>query len=227
MCLDFDGKDNPEHTPLSIKQLLAGISEICYATESVSGTGVYAILQTNNDSVSDHPQVVEFLEKIFDRVGLKVDKSCKDVSRLRFISHDPEPFINPSYEIFDAQGFLNRYKESKKFKPVIGLQTMIPKNTDSGKEWSYRDKVEYLLKKIEATRTDITKNYNNWVLIGMSLAHEFGHDGYNFFCRISQFNEGFDYGKCNEKYLELLKNGKRIKIGTFFEICKMNNITFK
>ena len=36
VCLDFDGKDNPDHTPESMKSTLAEYSEVLYAGTSLS-----------------------------------------------------------------------------------------------------------------------------------------------------------------------------------------------
>ena len=219
VCLDFDKKENPEETPETIKGKLAEFDEIAFAATSVGGEGVFAIVATNLDCADEHPKVVALFERIFQRVGLTIDKACKDVCRLRFVSYDPNPVINDTPVLFDAQKYLYQSEQPHEApKPIIGRFYGSPPpigETDDAK-------VERTIRRIEAARVDVTQNYDDWLRLGFALAAAFGSSGESYFCRISAFHPDYDPGKAAKKYAELAKNRRRITLGTFFKICNQH-----
>lgn len=220
VCLDFDAKDNPSVSAQEIKTMLGIIPEIAFAALSVSGAGVWAIVPTNNDSPDEHPKVVRVLERIFAHIGLTIDKSCKDVCRLRFVSFDETPVVNPNPSVFDAQKFLYAAEPERRAfwtGSTANTATMQPSDT--------RTKLEKCIRDIESRRMDLTEDYETWVRLGFALASEFGTDGEDYFQRISQFHPSYDQNKCSKKYNDCVKSGRSVGIGTFFQICKDSNIS--
>lgn len=232
ICLDFDGSDNPNITPAEIKEILKGFNEIMYAGLSVSGTGVWAIMQSNLTDPLEHSQIFDLLKMIFERVGLVLDIGCRDVTRLRFISYDSEPYINPNPSVFDAKKWIKPLKEQiqvpqkREVSRVINTSSVTVKQPQTYDPNKARNRVESLIQKIEAGRIDITSNYYDWYRLAFALFDEFKHDGLDYFLRISQFNGGFDQNKATEKYNEIAgKACGNIRISTFFQICKEHNVT--
>jgi len=217
VCMDFDGDTNPDHTPAQMKAILADFDAVAYAALSVSATGVFCIIPTNLTDHAQHPRVCDFLRTVFMRSGLLADPSCKDITRLRFVSYDPEPYYNPVVEIFDAVRFLADLKEREKraLKPASAA------DPDDRIRW----KVEQYLNAQESGCNDVTEQYNDWMRIGFALASEFGADGENYFHRVSQFHPKYEYTSVSAKYAELLRNGGgSIRIGTFFYIMNQHGI---
>ena len=220
VCLDFDAHDNPSVSAAEMKATLAKIPEIAFAALSVSGAGVWAIVPTNNDSPDEHPKVVKILERIFAHIGLTMDKACKDVCRLRFVSYDDAPVVNPTPSVFDAQKYLYAAEPSQRaFWTGESTNTAVMQPTDT------LTKIEKCVRTIEASRLDMTGDYETWLKLGFALASELGQNGEDFFQRISQFHSKYDQDKCSKKYSECVKSGRRVGIGTFFQICKDNNIS--
>ena len=58
----------------------------------------------------------------------------------------------------------------------------------------------------------------------MAIASTCGADGENYFQRISQFNPKYSQLETARKYEELRRNGKSVRIGTFFKIAQDNGI---
>ena len=181
VCLDFDGKDNPASTPAEMKFLLAEYEEVAYAGLSVSGSGVFAIIPTNNDDPSCHAKVVDILGALFAEDGLIYDRACKDVCRLRFISFDESPVINPKATVFDAKAVLPRMESEALRRP----RPLTFRATTTGSEQN-REKVEQYIQCVEACAQDVTNNYDDWYRLGMALASEFGGEGESYFVRISR-----------------------------------------
>jgi hypothetical protein len=90
ICLDIDKKDQPES--YDYKKAKAEIKQdnYCYALhESVSGNGglcVYVKIDPTR-----HLDAFLALEQYFaNNYEIIIDQSCKDVSRFRFVSYDPD-----------------------------------------------------------------------------------------------------------------------------------------
>lgn len=213
LCMDFDHADNPDKSPEQIKDILSEFPEVAYAALSVGGKGIFAIIPTNNTDPAQHGRIVDFMRLVFLETGLLIDRACKDVCRLRFVSHDPVPFVNPTPKVFDAVNWLAQYQKGQR-KP--------PRTVSADGKPSYtRTRVEQYIAAIEAGNVNVAHEYREWTLLGFALASEFGRDGEDYFHRVSQFSSKYDYARTEKKYNELCRNGSgRVRIGTFFKICQ-------
>lgn len=219
ICMDFDEADNPGKTPDEMKEILAAFDEVGFVGLSVGGRGVYCIIPTNNKDAARHGQMCDFLRTCFLQEGLLADPSCKDVSRLRFTSWDPNPVIKTNVPLFDGVGYLKALDEQNRQK-IRSRQQSAATPSDAT-----RYKVEKYLDAIEGGCNDVTHNYADWTRIGFALANEFGADGENYYHRASQFHPKYDYAATSKKYAELLRNGgSSVNIATFFYICQQNGI---
>lgn len=99
LVLDFDKKDNPSLGEKfnEIRNNLFTDRYTYFLFTSCRGNGI--ALGVRIDGVK-HLENFLFLERYYrENFGLVVDKGCKDVCRLRFVSYDPELFINEKAEI--------------------------------------------------------------------------------------------------------------------------------
>lgn len=218
LCIDFDEADNPGITPQEIKENLSQFDEVAYAATSVGGKGVFAIIQTNNTDPKQHPRLCDFMRTAFLGADLISDPSCKDISRLRYASYDPDAHYNEHAGIFDAVKYLAQLAEAERQKIKNA-----PAITSSSERT--RNMVEAHLDIQAAQRRDITTPYNNWLRVGFALVSEFGAEGETYFQRASQFHPDYDYHKTAKKYASMLKSGaSRAFIGTFFKVCHEQGI---
>lgn len=222
VCLDYDGKDNPTFTPAEMKAILQEFGETLYCGLSVSAQGVFAIIRTDNDDPQKHGAVCDFLGNLIGKTGLMYDRACKDVSRLRFVSYDPQPYYNPAAEAFTARAVLERLEQQATHRPPRPLRI---RTTEASGSDTTRKKVEQYLEELERSNTDITDQYDNWTKLGFALANEFGADGEDYFHRLSAINSKYDYSETEKKYQNFLRNHSgRVSIGTFFSICNSSGI---
>lgn len=115
ICIDIDGKDNPAITDWQAFKLeLAKSRFIAYVGLSISGLGVFALIPLADPE--QHKQHYAAIEQDFKRatftfmqagdsepttlVGVNLDPSCKDIARKRFVSYDPQPFINTAAQVY-------------------------------------------------------------------------------------------------------------------------------
>ena len=94
IALDIDAKDNAERLTnyAELKSELAKIEYVAYVGQSVSGTGYWVLIPIKDPT--RHKQHFQALEIVFGNAGLIIDNACSDVTRLRFWSYDPDPYIN-------------------------------------------------------------------------------------------------------------------------------------
>ena len=209
LCVDIDKKDNMDVDWFDdLKHEWRNIPQILYAGHSIRGKGWFVIFHIAYPQ--KHEAQFEALQQDFFRVGLIIDETCKDVSRMRFISYDPEPYVNE-----DATLYTKVWVEPK--------PTYHSSCTYSSKKM---EQVERCCQEIARRGIDITADYNNWFRVGAALA-SLGEPGRSLYHLVSSQNEKYRASETDKKFDNLLRNVKRIKIGTFFRICSEHGIIWK
>ena len=209
LCIDIDKKDNMDVDWFDdLKYEWRNIPQILYAGHSIRGKGWFVIFHIAYPQ--KHEAQFEALQQDFFRVGLIIDETCKDVSRMRFISYDPEPYVNE-----DATLYTKVWVEPK--------PTYHSSCTYSSKKM---EQVERCCQEIARRGIDITADYNNWFRVGAALA-SLGEPGRSLYHLVSSQNEKYRASETDKKFDNLLRNVKDITIGTFFRICSEHGINWK
>ena len=135
---------------------------------SPSGTGVKVIVKIAADKDLHENSFDSLAKYYYDTYGLEMDKKCRDLSRLCFLSYDPDLFVNENAKLFVG--------------PLGPAATQL--KTSSGtfnQSFNLSDDVEKVIIQIEGSKTDITVCYDNWLKLGFALADGFGifNDGLN------------------------------------------------
>lgn len=204
LVIDVDSKDNDE---VNIDELSA--DPYVYAVhQSISGNGGYALYIKIEPE--RHFDAFLGLEKYFaNEYHIIIDESCKDVSRARFVSHDPDAVL--------IQG-------SKVFKKYLPKKRIEPRKTyvHTG------DDMEFIMAQIKDRSINICEDYADWVKVGMALANHYGEGGRNHFHFISSFSMKYDEKKADKEYSGFLKRKRNdSSIGSFFWLCQQNGIKIK
>lgn len=174
---------------------------------SISGNGLCAFVKIDGKK---HLEAFLGLERYYwTNYNLEADRACKDVSRPRYLSYDPDLFLN---------------EQSQQFKDYVKKETKAEikafKNFTEGDH--YHKKFERVLSRINF---DITGGYGNWIKIGFAIASEYGENGLDYFKQISQFHPDYDEYKTEKKYRSLLGDAKSgINIASFYYVCKQHGI---
>lgn len=211
MCIDIDGKDNPHlcgHWE-EVKKELSVIPEIAYIGLSVRGNGLFTIIPIRYPEW--HLLHYLQLEDDFKRMGIIIDKNCKEVNRLRIISYDPAPYVNAEATTYE------RYKVVE--KPIRKQYNYTASEDET------IDKVSRLCQVIDHNGIDLTTAYNDWFKIGCSLA-DLGEAGRAFYHICSRQNSGYKETECDKKFSNLLATTSKYTIATFFDFCKQWNIKY-
>jgi predicted P-loop ATPase len=202
ICMDIDHVENV----LWVKKELCQDPLFYAVFLSCSGRGICAFAKINPKA---HLESFYFLsEHLYQKYNINVDDKCKDVSRARLVSYDPDIYINENSQLCPVR------PETKKLKPA-NINYVFADNDFSN-----------IVNKIRSAKIDLTADYANWIKTGFALANKFGEGGRNYFHALSQFNEGYNFDKADRKFTHLLHtSNKDIGIGFIYHLAKQRNIT--
>jgi len=198
ICLDIDRKDNKCISMLLAKELFINHPCCYYTGYSTSIDGVYAIMKITDPEKLD--KYFEYFDLSLKKIGINIDKSCKDYARLRFFSFDSEAYHNP-----EAKAFRLKKPAAKKAYNNYTIS-------------SESEKVDKLIDEINKFSIDITSNYEDWIKIGGALQSEFGENGRGYFHNISKYHPDYDLKSCDKKYDSCRKMNKT-GLGSLFKIA--------
>lgn len=112
---------------------------------------------------------------------------------------------------------------TKKFN-IEDWYPQVPESTTPSNlqtQLSATDDIEQIVQRIEATQTDITSGYDNWLSLGFALSDAFGESGRAYFHRISRFNPDYNHAECDKQYDKCLNShGSGITVKTLFQKAK-------
>lgn len=198
--------------PQALKRELANIINIAYCGLSVSGRGVWGLIPIT--SPAEHARHFKALARDFAKYGITADSACQDVCRLRFMSYDPDPYINRSAKPY-----------SRIYKPTPPAPPKYPRPTDAS---STRENVEKIISLLSMHKIDITADYaEEWFPLAAALAVEFGEAGRNYFHEISRLNANYHPQETDHLYDQVVKKRyEKFSIGTLFHIAKNYGVQY-
>lgn len=184
LCLDFD----------DVEDINEAFKDVCndphtYAVfKSVSGRGFAALVKINPKR---HLDAFKGCERYFaNKYKLAVDKSCKDITRPRFVSYDPQTFQNP---------------ESIKFEHYIPKSE---RNIKLPKVVTGQNDMDFIIEQVHESSVDLTGGeYHRWLEIGFAIAEKYGESGREFFHAVSQYSIKYDAEVCDRQFNHCTRNG--------------------
>jgi len=242
ICIDIDGKDNPDVLNFEeLKSVLAENIHILFCGLSVSGNGLFCFIQIAYPE--KHKEHFYSLQEDFKTIGIVIDKSCSDVSRLRGYSFDKNPYINYDAEVYystlesslnvserkprihtnhitksnDVVPQLDKKDVSKLFlQPTQGyIQVMAESKTDT---------VKGLLNRIISSEVDITEIYIDWIKICLIIKNIYGEDGRSVFHDVSKFHPNYRSEIVDRKYSEIKQGEYQCSYDNLKEIANRYDI---
>lgn len=175
ICIDVDSKD--QICEIDIETLKSDQFVYC-VHRSAGGFGFAVYVKIDSERHLDAFLGLE--EYFFVNYSIVVDKSCKDVSRLRFISYDPELVLNEKSKVFKK--YLKKKEvERKNYKPFV-----IKSDFD--------DMVS------QASSMNLFDDYSDYIKLAFALASEFGANGENYFHALCRSSSKYDEVKATKHY---------------------------
>jgi hypothetical protein len=199
--------DDLEDIPAALKVLKK--DKFSYAIfKSVSGNGLGVLIKIDP---AKHTESFSSIEAYYSfKYQLTADTACKDVSRTRYVSYDPDTYINKK-----ADKFIDIIEPAKEVKEFNRLDTGLIKS-----------EIERAVIYLKEKDIDITEGYNNWLITALSLSSTLGEDGRKLFHDISSISKSYSQEECEEKFSNCMETGNgSVTIGSLFYI--LNEAGFK
>lgn len=209
ICIDFDADKNPCMVGCADqwRDKLAADEFVRLAFVSARGNGVAAVCRIEGDR---HSEAFDALQAYFkSRHGLVIDGQCRDVTRLRFLSWDPDVAENIHARTFKRYALAtDTRKEPAPARQDGAAPVAIPK-----------DRREEILSALERV---CPNDRQTWLDVGMSIQSEAPNlEGFNLWRIWSELND--TSAKFNEPDLERVWRsfGKRsgVNIETLFGLA--------
>ena len=212
IAVDLDAKDNEGVTIEEMRKKINSLPYVMYSSISVGGRGMYALLPIAEDNKNDFKGVFKALESDFNKIGLKLDSSCINVNRERYMSYDDNEYWNTQCEIYDKKISIPTQVNKQ---PLQGLEVNANKPL-TAREYN---KVKSMVEDIKANKLVLTKNHTDTLMIANCLANIWGEEGRTLLHIIRQQRSGYDEFKTDENYsyvLDHLDEGERFNLGFLF-----------
>lgn len=163
---------------------------------SPSGNGLKILVRVNT-SQHQHRAVFNEVKKFYENaLNVPVDPSGKDITRLCFLSWDPDIYVNTAAQVFRSSA------------------------------GQVSDQIEAVIQQIEQQQVDITNGYSEWLRICFALIDALGQGARQPFHRISRFHHKYNPQDCDSQFDHCLNSrNSGVTVSTFFHFAKEAGIT--
>lgn len=174
---------------------------------SASGNGLCVLVKINPEK---HKECFRWIQQhYFNTYGIIVDPAPSNVASLRFVSFDPELFIN---EKSKHAKILQEAKAAKSLPVIIST-----------------DKVGEHVKEVVQRGINIAEQYDDYLRCGFAIANGFGEGGREYFHAISAQSNKYNSQQADRQYDICLKGATKsgITVGTFYFFLKQAGINIE
>ena len=215
IAIDLDAKDNEGVTLEEMRTKINSLPYVMYSSISVGGKGMYALIPISENNKNDFKGVFKALEEDFIKLGLKLDSSCVNVNRERYMSFDDNEYWNTKCEIYTKK--LNIPTQ------VNGHPTRVEINANKPLTQREYNKVKSMVEDIKANKVQLSKNHDDTLKIANAIANIWGEEGRTLLHLIRSQRSGYDEYKTDCKFdyvLNHLDDKERYGLGFIFSKYK-------
>lgn len=215
IAIDLDAKDNEGVTLEEMRTKINSLPYVMYSSISVGGKGMYALLPISENNKNDFKGVFKALEEDFIKLGFKLDSSCVNVNRERYMSFDDNEYWNTKCEIYTKK--LNIPTQ------VNGHPTRVEINANKPLTEKDKQKVDLMIEDIKANKIQVSKNHDDTLKIANAIANIWGEEGRTLLHLIRSQRSGYDEYKTDCKFdyvLNHLDDKERYGLGFIFSKYK-------
>ena len=200
ICIDIDAKDQVAEINIDILKDDSYVYAIHSSISAGSSYAVYFKIDKNK-----HLDAFEGLKKyLFDNYFIVIDVACKDKTRLRIVSYDPDIYVNEKAKFFKQYV---KKTEKKQIAPVVFVKSDFDRLVNEAKSMNLFD------------------DYKDYIECGFALASEFGAGGRDYFHALCSSSSKYNRDKADKDYDRICNRNKTgISISTLYFIFKQNNL---
>ena len=211
IAVDIDEKDNKGLSIEEMRTKINSLPYVMYSSISVGGKGMYALIPIAEANKTDFKGVFKALEEDFIKLGLKLDSSCVNVNRERYMSYDDNEYWNKQCEIYTRKINIPTQVNTHPSKVGENAKTTL---TEKDKE-----KVDLMIEDIKANKLQLSKNHTDTLGMANAIANIWGENGRELFHLIRSQREGYDEYKTDKTFDDMLYNNEdneRYGLGLIF-----------
>jgi len=199
ICVDIDVL--PEGMMIDeLKKKVFDLPYVFYVSLSARGEGIFALIYYNINK--DFKSVFRYLQYDFKNMGIEIDKACKDICRLRFVSWDENPLEKEEVDMYDNE-YMDAFLDPEYYQKTEDRHNNGQLYMDD--YFTYRT-IKYLIN-VCGYRAD---DYQDWLMDGFRLA-TFGDYGHALFMHLSQHSANFNERAAERKWNECVRTTKMTK----------------
>ena len=197
---DFDHFDN--------KEMLLKDPFIFSLCESISGTGLFALIKIN---ANKHQESFRWLANyFFTTYGITMDPAPANIVSTRFVSYDPDIYINNNSK---TAGTITEQKQKPKSLPIHLSD----------------EKVADYVQEAVNRGINIAHSYKEYLELAFALANGFGEQGRYYFHQLASVSDKYKQSDADKQFTICLKGSHKpgITVGTFYHMLKSAGIEIK
>lgn len=199
ICVDID-KIPDGMTLEDLKKKVFELPYVFYVSLSARGEGIFALVYYNTKY--DFLTTFKSLQYDFKLMGIEIDKACKDICRLRFVSWDEDTLEKEDVDMYEGE-YLEQFAD-----PKFYIKDTKKENTGQVymNDWFTYKTIKYLINHCGYRADD----YQDWLMDGFRLA-TFGDYGHALFMHLSQHSDNFNERAAERKWNECVKTTQMTK----------------
>jgi len=193
--------DQKELSALKAKLIEDQYTFAAFGSASGQGLCVLVRISEDKDNQKDHERWIQ--KYYYDNFSIGVDKNSLGISRARYVSHDPNVFINPN-----TSKIVGKLKEKKiKSKPIQWKATA--------------SQMDRIVGDIHNYHPMFADDYHDHQNVAFALAKEYGEGGREYYHAICMGSSKYNQREIDRKFTNAIEKGTgQVGIGTFFYMCK-------
>lgn len=194
IALDIDYQNNTYLTDEGIITCLKDRPETAAIIKSCSGTGFFVMVRLAYPE--RHGEQFDSLVKEYARMGISLDRGCRDITRLRFASFDADPYINEA--AYPYQGVLQSVDRG--LLQQRHYQSAMQQNYSGRTKQQTIDLVDKLVNKAVMMNKDLVVGYEKWYKTAIALSRVDPDLGRVWFHKLSRVNGEYNEKACERQY---------------------------
>lgn len=211
IVIDIDKDDNAvwlsDENIDKVKKAIFSMNYVYAVSKSIRGNGLFVVIPIENaDNIREHFNAIE---REFLKAGIIIDKACKDLTRSRFLSYDPDILIKENTEIDIYDKRYNPHEVDEFTQKILEQRRAYEKMKYGQDDKRLMYAVDMLFDECNYCGTG---DYNDWIHEAFMLAY---------------LIEKFGYTYCHDKFMTFSRNTPGFKnpddvTRKFENICKTN-----
>ena len=223
LAIDIDLADNVQLSNFeNIRMVCRFRPEIGLLMRSCSGSGYFGLVRLAYPD--RHKAQFKALLQEYAALGIKLDKACSNIGRVRFASWDDAAHIYINEQVLPYRGLA---EEAPQVMPQSVRQSYrsegnVTYSSDGETQFWEQQRVqdrliEVIVQELVANHKNITESYEEWTKAGWALRlHPYG---LNLFHQLSRCSQKYNEGQTNVKWTQL-GNSKKVTYNYLIHACK-------